>query len=39
VSQMHAAMPARSMRPYMWRTSGPMWTTPLDGEGMLRSTP
>src|SRR6266849_2384538 len=35
---MHAAIAASSISPYMCSTSGPMWTTPVCGEGMLRST-
>src|SRR5438477_6503249 len=38
VSQMQAAIAASSISPYMCRTSGPMWTTPVCGEGMLSST-
>src|SRR5262249_31760718 len=29
-----AAIPRRSMRPYMWIVNGPRWTLPLDGEGI-----
>ena len=37
VNQMQPAMPASSISPYMRIASGPAWTTPLCGEGMLRS--
>src|SRR5262245_12047650 len=38
VSQMQAAMPRSSIRPYIRIASGPTWTTPESGEGMLRSS-
>src|SRR5215471_3450414 len=34
---MHAAMPARSISPYIRIAIGPAWTTPELGDGMLNS--
>src|SRR6187200_2482920 len=34
VIQMHAAMPASSISPYMWIVSGPSSRVPEDGEGI-----
>jgi hypothetical protein len=34
VSQMQAAMPRRSMTPYMCSVSGPRLKVPFEGEGM-----
>jgi transposase len=34
VSQMHAAIPASSISPYMWIVTGPRSSVPEDGEGM-----
>src|SRR5215213_261717 len=39
VIQMHAAMPASSIRPYMWIVSGPRSIVPDDGEGMEAKRP
>ena len=40
VSQMQAAMPRRSMTPYMCSVSGPRLKVPLEGDGMeARTTP
>src|SRR4029079_18561991 len=40
VSQMQAAMPRRSMTPYMCSVSGPRLKVPLDGDGIeARTTP
>src|SRR5436190_7477360 len=38
VSQMQAAMPSSSINPYIRIDSGPRWTTPVCGEGILRSS-
>src|SRR5512134_4187180 len=38
VIQMQAAMPARSMRPYMWIVIGPSSRVPEDGDGMEASS-
>src|SRR5215213_5870547 len=38
VSQMQPAMPSSSISPYMRIASGPAWTTPVCGDGMLRSS-
>src|SRR6187455_3698989 len=34
VIQMHIAIAASSVRPYMWIVSGPRSTAPLDGDGI-----
>ena len=39
VSQMQAAMPASSIRPYMWIVIGPRSSVPDEGEGIEASRP